>query len=132
MTDERRIRLRDVITQVGTQFEYLYDFGDSWYHDLLLEAILMPEPNVQYPRCVAGERSTPPEDVGGTIGYENYLEAMQDPEHEEHDAMVLWRGPFDPESFSVSTVNQQLQTRFTSRKKATPVSTLPQPPILLQ
>lgn len=62
VTDERRIRLRDVIAQVGTQFEYLYDFGDSWYHDLLLEAILIPEPNVQYPRCVAGERSTPPED----------------------------------------------------------------------
>ena len=30
VTDERRIRLRDVIAQVGTQCEYLYDFGDSW------------------------------------------------------------------------------------------------------
>lgn len=130
--DERRIRLRDVIAQVGTQFEYLYDFGDSWYHDLLLEAILMSEPNVQYPRCVAGERSTPPEDVGGTMGYENYLEAIQDPEHEEHESMMLWRGPFDPESFSVSILNRQLQSRFKSRKTATPVSPLPQPSILLQ
>jgi hypothetical protein len=25
------------------QFEYLYDFGDSWEHDLMLEAILLPE-----------------------------------------------------------------------------------------
>lgn len=132
VTDERIIRLRDLITQVGAQFEYLYDFGDSWYHDLLLEAILMPEPSVPYPRCVAGERSTPPEDVGGTTGYENYLEAIQDPDHEEHEAMMLWRGPFDPESFSVLAVNQQLQNRFRSRKKMTPVSTVPQPPILLQ
>ena len=46
-------------------FEYLYDFGDSWRHDLLLEAILMPQSNVHYPRCVAGERRTPPEKVPG-------------------------------------------------------------------
>lgn len=130
--DERRIRLRDVITQIGMQFEYLYDFGDSWYHDLLLEAILMPDPTVPYPRCLAGERRTPPEDVGGTIGYENYLEAMQDPGHEEHEAMLLWRGPFDPNSFSVSDVNQKLQNKFRSRNKAAPAPTVPQPPILLQ
>jgi hypothetical protein len=130
--DERRIRLRDVITHVGMQFEYLYDFGDSWYHDLFFEAILLPEPTVPYPRCVAGQRCTPPEDVGGTIGYENYLETMQDPDHEEHEAMLLWRGPFDAESFSVSDVNQQLQNRFRSAKKANSASAAPQSTILLQ
>lgn len=36
-----------------------------------------------------------PEDVGGTISYENYLEAMQDSDHEEHEATWLWRGPFE-------------------------------------
>jgi len=130
--DEKRIRLAEVLTHVGTQFEYLYDFGDSWYHDLLLEAILVPEPALTYPRCLSGERCTPPEDVGGTMGYADYLEAMADPQHEEHENLLQWLGPFDPESFSVSDVNQMLHNRFRSRTKAIPASVATQPPILLQ
>ena len=82
--------------RVGSHFEYLYDFGDSWRHDLLLEAILMPQPNAHYPRCVAGERRTPPEDVSGTLGYEDYLAAIADPTNSEHESMLLWRRPLIP------------------------------------
>jgi hypothetical protein len=116
--DERRERLCDAVPRVGTQFVYLYDFGDGWHHDLLLEAIMLPEPETQYPRCIAGERSTPPEDVGGAMGYEDYREAMADPEHEEHQNMMMWRGPFDPESFSPEVVNQKLHKRFRSSQKS--------------
>jgi hypothetical protein len=123
--DEARTRLRDLITDVGMQFEYLYDFGDSWYHDLLLEAIMLPEPTLEYPRCVAGERCTPPEDVGGTRRYEYYLEATQDPEHEDHENMLGWRGPFDPELFSLSDVNQQLQKKFHTVRKPNFASPIP-------
>lgn len=124
--DESRVRLREVLPRVGTQFEYLYDFGDSWRHELLLEAIVLPDPGAQYPRCLTGERRTPPEDVGGSSGYEDYLEAMADPEHEEHESMLQWRGPFDPEAFSITAVNQQLQKQFRSvrRKAATQASPL--------
>src|SRR5208282_2683984 len=34
------------------RFIYEYDFGDSWQHEILLERILEPEPNVAYPRCI--------------------------------------------------------------------------------
>jgi len=115
--DERQVRLCDVVPRVGTRFRYLYDFGDSWHHDLLLEAILMAEATLQYPRCVAGERRTPPEDVGGTPGYEDYLEALTDREHAEHENMLRWRGPFDPESFSVEKVNSRLWKRFRAARK---------------
>ncbi len=53
------------------------------------------------------ERRTPPEDVGGTHGYEEYLTVLADPEHEEHEIMLQWRGPFDPETFSTVQVNQR-------------------------
>ena len=66
--DESRERLSDVVPRVGTTFTYLYDFGDNWRHDLLLEAITMPEAPGHYPQCIAGERRTPPEDVGGGSG----------------------------------------------------------------
>jgi hypothetical protein len=114
--DEQRVRLGEVVSRVGTQFTYLYDFGDSWEHDLLLEAILLPEPAMQYPTCIGGERRTPPEDVGGTSGYEEYLAVLDDPEHEEHENMLQWRGPFDAEIFSSAQVNQALQKRFRSRR----------------
>lgn len=110
--DVKRTRIHVVIQQVGTEFEYVYDLGDYWEHVLVLEAILQPAPDTLYPRCIAGERNCPPEDVGGPGGYEEYLEAMADPEHEEHENMIAWRGPFDPEAFSLIMINQQLQKKF--------------------
>jgi Plasmid pRiA4b ORF-3-like protein len=125
--DERRQRLRAVAPRVGTPFEYVYDFGDNWRHDLLLEATVVSEPGAQYPCCLTGERSAPPEDVGGPSGYQDYLEAMADPEHKEHENMLAWRGPFDPESFSLAAVNQQLQKKFRPVRKtvAVPASSRP-------
>ena len=109
--DDRRQRVRQVLPQVGTPFEYVYDFGDNWRHELLLESVVLPEPGQQYPRCLAGERSGPPEDVGGSFGYANYLDAIADPNHEEHENMLEWRGPFDPEIFSLAAVNRRLQKK---------------------
>jgi hypothetical protein len=117
--DERRKRLRDVVSRVGTRMVYVYDFGDDWRHDVLLEAILLPEPDQQYPRCIAGERRGPPEDVGGPPGYQDYLEALANPKHEEHETWLQWRGRFDSEAFSLAAVNQQLrkELRLTPQQK---------------
>ena len=47
--------------------------------------------------CVS---ACPPEDVGGAWGYEEFLGAITDPEHEDHDGLLEWAGgPFDPEAF---------------------------------
>ena len=32
--DEGRVPLAEVVPRVGTEFAYLYDFGDSWEHEL--------------------------------------------------------------------------------------------------
>lgn len=117
LIDAKRTHVRAVLPSVGITFTYVYDYGDNWQHDLLLEAIIMPAPDMTYPRCIAGERRCPPEDVGGIGGYRNYLEAMADPSHEEHQHMMMWRGPFDAEEFSVEKVNQELQRKFRSAPK---------------
>ena len=63
------------------------------------------ESRVRYPRCVAGARACPPEDVGGTPGYEDFLTAVADAEHEQHEDMLRWvGGSFDPEAFSAERV----------------------------
>src|SRR3974390_2067328 len=110
--DAKRVRIRDVLSARGSEFLYIYDFGDYWRHDLHLEAILAPEPDAAYPRCLDGARSCPPEDVGGSGGYQEYLEAVADPKHKAHSEMIRWRGAFDPEVFSSGTFNQRSQKTF--------------------
>jgi len=108
----KRAQICNVLSGVGAKLEYDYDFGDDWQHDLLLEAILLSSPQTLYPRCIGGERSCPPEDVGGIGGYEEYLEAMADPTHELREEMMNWRGPFDPEAFSIEKINRKLEKEF--------------------
>jgi hypothetical protein len=110
MKDHRKYKLSDFLTEAGVKFVYEYDFGDSWEHILLLEKILSAEKDTQYPVCLKGKRACPPEDVGGIWGYENFLEAIADPEHEEHEDYLEWIGDdFDPEEFDLEEINQGLK-----------------------
>ena len=94
----------------GSQFRYNYDFGDYWQHALVIEETLPPQEGVRYPVCLAGARACPPEDVGGTPGYENFLEALRHPKHPEHNEYLEWiGGAFDSEAFDVDEVNQGLR-----------------------
>ena len=108
--DEEKLSISQVAkTGRKVRFTYEYDFGDSWQHEIVLEKILEPEPNVTYPRCIEGVGACPPEDVGGVWGYAEFLEAIRDPNHEQHDEMLEWAGgDFDPETFSVDKVNREL------------------------
>jgi hypothetical protein len=117
VTDERQVRLSVLVPRVGMRFQYHYDFGDNWRHDLLLESISISDPGSQYPVCVAGARNCPPEDCGGYHGYAGFLEAIRDPEHKEHERVLEWiGGHFDPEFFDLDQVNQALRKRIRSRK----------------
>lgn len=91
------------------KFRYTYDFGDSWVHEILVEKIFAPEPGRDYPVCLAGKRSCPPEDVGGPWSYPVFAEAILDPKHEEHAHWSEWIGEFDPEAFSVDEVNDKFR-----------------------
>src|SRR5206468_3227210 len=99
MEDAGRARLSEVIRGEKAKFRYTYDFGDNWEHDVLVEKILPPGEGPKSPECLGGKRSCPPEDVGGPWGYADYLRAISDPGHEQHEEMLIWRGEFDPEAF---------------------------------
>lgn len=116
---ERKVHLFDVLHEPGAKAEYTYDFGDSWEHSILVEKLLPSEPELNYPICTDGKRHGPPEDCGGLGGYYNLLEAIHDPEHEEHAEMLAWiGGDFDPEAFSVEDVNRRLAPPQRRRPKA--------------
>jgi hypothetical protein len=104
------IRLNKVLTQPKQRMFYEYDFGDSWHHQIALEAIEEPHPRATFPKCLAGAHACPPEDVGGPPGYAMFLEAMRDPRHAYHGHYrEWWGGRFDPKHFPLTTVNKLLQ-----------------------
>ena len=69
-----RTKLSDILPPDGSRFrfEYKYDFGDCWEHEIQFEGRLRAEENRRYPVCVEGERACPPEDVGGPQGYREF------------------------------------------------------------
>jgi hypothetical protein len=110
MADASKARLQQLVRSEKARFEYLYDFGDSWEHVILVEKILPPEPATRYPLCVTGKRACPPEDCGGIWGYEELLETIQNPDDPEYEEMMAWLGgEFDPEEFDLEAVNRALQ-----------------------
>jgi len=110
MIDESSVRMSEVIFVGDKKFVYDYDFGDGWEHDVLIEKVLPVEPGAVCPVCLKGKRACPPEDVGGPWGYENFLKAISNSDHPEHDKYLEWiGGGFDPEAFDLDEVNDGLQ-----------------------
>ena len=89
----------------GVTARYVYDFGDGWVHRVTFEGQSPRVPGTEYPRCVGGARRCPPEDCGGIGGFEEFLAAIADPRHEEHEAMLTWAGgAYDPDKFDPATI----------------------------
>jgi hypothetical protein len=103
--------INKIVPSEGNRFAFVYeyDFGDCWEHEVLFEGCLRSEKGRRYPICVEGERSCPPEDVGGVWGYREFLEAVADPKHERHEEFVEWAGPFDPEHFDSVKLTKKMR-----------------------
>ncbi|WP_285490505.1 plasmid pRiA4b ORF-3 family protein [Amycolatopsis taiwanensis] len=111
--DERGVRLSQILTGVDDKIRYTYDFGDGWEHDITLEKILPAGSEVTSAVCTAGRGACPPEDCGGTWGYQELKATLADPKAHEHDTMVEWLNlasgdNFDPHEFSTVDVNRRL------------------------
>lgn len=92
------------------RFIYEYDFGDRWDHEVVVESNCRLPVGLKFAVCVDGQNACPPEDVGGPPGYASFLEALNDPNDEEHEHMRQWVGrPFDPNDFDLALTNARLQ-----------------------
>lgn len=99
--EEAFVRLGELLKRNGHSLTYVYDFGDSWTHEIILEDKTYPEDDIIQPYfCLEGARARPPEDCGGVEGYANLLAAVKDPNHEMHEDMMEWisgAGDLSPE-----------------------------------
>jgi len=108
--DERRVTLAMCLTPGVTRFTYEYDFGDSWQHLIQVEGTIPADDSRSHPLCVAGANACPPEDVGSTSGYFEFVQAISDRSHPEHDDMLRWcGGAFDPRGFDLNSANAALR-----------------------
>ncbi len=98
------------VAKADDKFVYVYDFGDYWEHQVVVEKVEPADDGSAMPLCIKGARAAPPEDVGGPGGYAQMLEAITDPDHEQHEEMLDWLGEdFDPQAFDPAAINDELR-----------------------
>lgn len=102
---ETRTKIARFFDKQGDKVLYIYDFGDYWCHKVVLDKILPRDYAITYPRCIAGRRACPLEDIGGTSGYENFLASLSDPQDPDYARSLGIAGDsFDPDDFEYSQV----------------------------
>jgi hypothetical protein len=77
--DESGVAIAQVAGEVRARVGYVYDFGDDWRHDIVVEAISPAAPGVRYPRCTAAAGVPPEEDSGGIRAHNATGSAGQPP-----------------------------------------------------
>ena len=119
--DANEVRLRDFSRSPNRSFVYAYDFGDNWRHTVTLEKLLAVKPSPKTATCIAGARCCPPEDAGGTSGYEEFLRILLHPDEdeiEEQRHLKRWSGgKFDPERFDLAKTDKAVRGALRKRPK---------------
>ncbi len=115
------LQISDYFSEKRRSMLYIYDYGDSWRHQIQYEKILFASPKQKYPICLEGRYQGPPEDCGGAFGYPDFVKMITDPLHPYHYSMKRWAGKkkcdieaFDPKE--VRFANPQKQKDATFRK----------------
>lgn len=111
VTDEDDVLLSELLPQKAqrNRWEYEYDFGDCWKHEILFEGYPTPAADLTYPVCLAGKRACPPEDCGGVWGYSDYLADRENASPEELEDLEEWWGDFDPDAFDPAEATERLR-----------------------
>jgi hypothetical protein len=126
-TDARKVLIGDLKLRRMERFAYEYDFGDSWMHDIRIEATLPIDATKIYPLCIAGKRSAPPEDCGGPYAFmqkrwqyeligggesREDLEDLVDDVEDEEEREINRR--YHPDRFDRRSINRRLAALSTA------------------
>lgn len=83
----RELTLADLSLRLRQRIVYEYDFGDFCEHEIRVETRETPPADKFYPICIDGARAGPPENIGGTGGYERLLERLEDVRVEQENGI---------------------------------------------
>lgn len=82
--------VRSVFKKRADRYSYIYDFGDDWLHEVIFEKKVTEA--VAVPYCIESANACPPDDVGGTGGYEQMKQAFIDNDMDEIESYCQWLG----------------------------------------
>lgn len=108
--DADQTPISQILNRKGGRLDYEYDFGDSWYHRIKVEA-RYPNQSLQLPElhCLDGKNACPPENCGGFLGYQQALKVRSKKRKSSADkALLNWLGDFEPAALDLQQINQAL------------------------
>ncbi len=111
--DEEEVTLDELGLAASARFEYTYDFGDGWKHEIKVHRVVSAEAFPLNERvavvCVAGKRAAPPDDCGGVAGYMWLLDLLDRPKESlseiDLERVEHFGYEFEPEEFDIDRVN---------------------------
>ena len=111
--DPRQVPLAEILRAPKDKVSYVYDMGDHWEHQLVVEKAEPLPPGAPLPpvRCPDGRRAGPPEDIGSIPGYEMLLAALAEKAAGTRKRMpshFAGLGKYDPDAPELDIVNENL------------------------
>ena len=109
-----RATVSQLLKKVGDECSLVYDLGDSWHHTVrLVEINRYEDKTIWYTsvgvEVLSGEGACPPEDCGGTSGYEEILRIIKDSDDYEYERFISLLGKgFDPAYFDVRSARRRI------------------------
>lgn len=104
------------LNRKGMKFTYVYDFGDSWTHEIVVEDANYDHTGDHPVVVLKGKMNCPPEDCGGMGGYEHILELIKNPA-KDTDGILDWlNNEYDPQEFDIDEINAELARRIVGPK----------------
>lgn len=103
---ERFVALEDIFPKHG-EVIYEYDFGDDWEHIITLEKVV--KSSTFQATYIDGNGERPPEDIGGLMGFEEYLLIMQNEQHPQYKHLKSWSENQTERVFETWKINQRLE-----------------------
>jgi hypothetical protein len=86
--DENGVKLSEHIPKYR-KILYTYDYGDDWHHYIEVDGAIA-DCEDELPILLSGEGDAPPEDVGGSDGFDDFLRIAADPGDGEHEHLAAW------------------------------------------
>lgn len=110
--DWAMVTIGDVLKKKGDSIKYIYDMGDYWEHNVKLMEIHNYTPNVdRSPYILEGKNACPPDDVGGTDGFQHMLDVLAHPTRDldEWKTFKDWLPrDYDPKVFNIHDAELRL------------------------
>ncbi|AZV45263.1 hypothetical protein BAOM_4685 [Peribacillus asahii] len=97
------------------EFLYLYNYGDNLEHLIKVEKVI-EDYSFGHPTLLEEEGACPSEDVGGSRGYEEFLEAWNNPLHPEHERMCEWGTSQRYRELNIPQINKVMESMLKLKK----------------